>query len=148
MGFEYSNNHTHLEKFKGQWYLFHHTMNLQKNAGSDGGFRSLAVDKIEIDENAVSIKMSQATNKGPDAIANLNPDKLVSGTCMVTCSDIIYENEENPKEVAAKSKEDGTAGIPSGKNPTFGLLMADQKINRWQYTDILRAAVLNSFDRL
>ena len=32
MGFEYSNNHTHLEKFKGQWYLFHHTMNLQKNA--------------------------------------------------------------------------------------------------------------------
>lgn len=107
MGFEYSNNHTHLEKFKGQWYLFHHTMNLQKNAGSDGGFRSLAVDKIEIDENAVSIKMAQATNKGPDAIANLNPDKLVSGTCMVTSSDIIYENEENPKEIAVKSKEDG-----------------------------------------
>ena len=107
MGFEFSNNHTHLEKFQGQWYLFHHTMNLQKNAGSDGGFRSLAVDKIEIDENAVSIKMAQATNKGPDAIANLNPDKLVSGTCMVTCSDIIYENEENPKEIAVKSKEDG-----------------------------------------
>ena len=26
---------------------------------------------------------------------------------MVTCSDIIYENEENPKEIAVKSKKDG-----------------------------------------
>lgn len=30
-GFDYSNNHTHLHKYKGQWYIFHHTMSLRHN---------------------------------------------------------------------------------------------------------------------
>lgn len=139
MGYEYSNNHTHYEKYKGQWYLFYHTMNLQKIAGSNGGFRSMAVDKIEIDENNVSIKMTQATDKGPDSIANLNPQNSISGTCMVTCSEIIYEDEENPLEISIKSKEDGAwtylKNVEFSANETTLEIEAKGKGSVYFYTD-------------
>jgi len=63
-GMEYSNNHTHLHKFKGEYYLFYHTLMLQKMNGVDGGFRSIFADKIEVDENTLQIKMTYPTLAG------------------------------------------------------------------------------------
>ena len=118
MGFDYSNNHTHYEKYMGKWYLFYHTMDLQNKAGTNGGFRSIAVDKIEIDEENVVINMATATRKGPSAIKNLNPYETVPATTMVTSAEMWYENDENPLEIACQAVNDG--GWILVKNVDFG----------------------------
>ena len=59
-GMEYSNNHTHLHKFKGQYYLFYHNLMLQKKFDTSGGFRSIFAEKIEVDED--TLKISRCLN--------------------------------------------------------------------------------------
>lgn len=49
MGLTWGNNHTHFEKYKGQWYLFYHTQTLQEKAKIEGGFRSMCVDVLNFD---------------------------------------------------------------------------------------------------
>ena len=72
-GFDYSNNHTHLHKYKGEYYLFYHTLMLKRGMGITGSYRSLNVDKIEVDEETVTIEKIGGTKKGPDAIAPVSP---------------------------------------------------------------------------
>jgi len=72
-GLEYSNNHTHLHKYKGQYYLFYHTLVLQRRYGVGGGFRSLFVDKAEVNETTLVISEVMPTIKGPDQIKNFDP---------------------------------------------------------------------------
>ena len=71
MGF--SNNHTHLQKYKGDYYLFYHNMCLQEHKGTNGGFRSLCVNKLKVDEKNVKLEMGEATLKGVDQIKPVNP---------------------------------------------------------------------------
>ena len=63
-GFEYSNNHTHMHKFKGQWYMIYHTMALKKLMRIQGGYRSLCVNPIEVDEAAAAIAVTGGTQRG------------------------------------------------------------------------------------
>jgi hypothetical protein len=63
-GFDYSNNHTHLHKYKGQYYLFYHTLALQKENKVTGGFRSIFVDKANVDEDNHIINMVTPTFTG------------------------------------------------------------------------------------
>lgn len=108
MGFEYSNNHTHLHKFMGKWYLLYHTMVLQEKAGTHGGFRSMCVDEIEVDEEKVIIHEGTGTRKGVNAIKNLNPFEKVAGTTMFTSADVWYSDITDPQKIAATAKEDGS----------------------------------------
>jgi arabinoxylan arabinofuranohydrolase len=62
-GFDDSNNHTHLHKYKGEYYLFYHTLELQKNLGVTGGFRSIFVNKAEVNETTLEINEVQASIK-------------------------------------------------------------------------------------
>ena len=72
-GFDFCNNHTHLHKFNGKWYLFYHTLNLQRSFNTDGGFRNVCVDEIEVDEKNVHISMTAQTLKGVEQIKPLDP---------------------------------------------------------------------------
>ncbi|MDR1839430.1 MAG: family 43 glycosylhydrolase [Treponema sp.] len=63
-GFDNSNNHTHLHKYKGQYYLFYHTLALQKKNNVTGGFRSIAADKADVDEKNLIINMVTPTTTG------------------------------------------------------------------------------------
>lgn len=72
-GMEYSNNHTHLHKYKGDYYLFYHTLGLQEYKGTKGGFRSVCVEKVNVDEKNVRIDMGEATLKGVSQIKPVNP---------------------------------------------------------------------------
>ena len=59
------NNHTHLQKYKGDYYLFYHNMCLGATKGTNGGFRSLLRKQAtQVDEKNVKIEMGQATLKG------------------------------------------------------------------------------------
>lgn len=72
-GMEFSNNHTHLHKYKGNYYLFYHTLGLQEYKGTKGGFRSVCVEQVNVDEKNVRIDMGEATLKGVSQIKPVNP---------------------------------------------------------------------------
>lgn len=72
-GLEYSNNHTHLQKFGGKYYLFYHSLFPQKAQGIEGGFRSLCVNEANVDEENVSIERVEADKKGVSQIKKLDP---------------------------------------------------------------------------
>ena len=64
LGFDYSNNHTHMHKYKGKWYIIYHTLALKKAMGIAGGYRSLCVDEIAVDEDTVTITSAKGSRKG------------------------------------------------------------------------------------
>lgn len=107
MGLNYSNNHTHLQKFHDKWYLLYHTLTLQEKAPTSGGFRSMCVDEIQIDEKVPDIKETTGSRKGLAAIKNLNPFEKVAGTTMLTSADIWYSDIENPEKIAARAESNG-----------------------------------------
>lgn len=71
-GMPWGNNHTHFLKFKGDYYLFYHTLSLQNYRGAKAGYRSICVEKMQIDENTSEIRMEGATAKGPSQIKTLD----------------------------------------------------------------------------
>ena len=73
LGMEYSNNHTHLQKFGDKYYLFYHTLILQRERGITKGFRSLGVDLAQVDEEHAFIEPCEASPFGPDQIKKLDP---------------------------------------------------------------------------
>lgn len=95
-GLEYSNNHTHLQKYADKYYLFYHALFPQKALGTDGGFRSLCVNEIDIDEKTVEISKGTGTKKGVEQIKNADPYKVNQAETFFTASDISYvDSEEN-----------------------------------------------------
>lgn len=73
-GFTYTNNHTHLHKYRGKWYVLYHTEMLQDDMQmADGGFRSMMVEEIDVDEENVRISPADVTKQGVNQIQPLNP---------------------------------------------------------------------------
>ncbi len=95
-GLEYSNNHTHLQKYSDKYYLFYHALFPQKALGTEGGFRSLCVNEIFVDEEAVEISKGTGTKNGTEQIKNIDPYKVNQAETIFTASDILYTaSEEN-----------------------------------------------------
>lgn len=76
-GMDYGNNHTHLHKYQGRWYLFNHTQDIMRQHGTTGGFRCMTVDEIEVNEHPLDIKKATMTRKGVSQIKPLNPYQRV-----------------------------------------------------------------------
>ena len=93
-GLEYSNNHTHLHKYSDKYYLFYHALFPQKAFGLDGGFRSLCVNEISVNEEAVEIANGSGTKKGAEQIKNVDPYKVNQAETLFTASDISYVEAE------------------------------------------------------
>lgn len=95
-GLEYGNNHTHMQKYEGKYYLFYHALFPQKALGIEGGFRSLCVNEIDVNEDTVEIAKCVGTKRGADQIKNVDPYKVNQAETLFTASDISYaEAEEN-----------------------------------------------------
>lgn len=93
-GLEYGNNHTHMQKYEGKYYLFYHALFPQKALGVEGGFRSLCVNEIDVNEDTVEISKCVGTKKGADQIKNFDPYKVNQAETLFTASDISYANAE------------------------------------------------------
>lgn len=75
-GFLWGNNHTHLQEFKGKWYIFSHTRMLEQALGREKGYRSVMVDEIGIttdEDGNVIIEQKKISKKGPAQVEYLNP---------------------------------------------------------------------------
>lgn len=95
-GLEYSNNHTHLQKYADKYYFFYHALFPQKALGINGGFRSLCVNEVFVKEDTMEIAKCSGTKKGVEQIKNVDPYKVNQAETVFTASDISYaEAEEN-----------------------------------------------------
>ena len=98
-GFGYGNNHTHLQKFNGEYFLFYHSMVLeQKMKTGASGFRSIGVNKASVNEDKQTIGKVTMTNSGVSAIAKLNPYKLQQAETIATAGGVSYEHFSNIKK--------------------------------------------------
>jgi arabinoxylan arabinofuranohydrolase len=112
-GFGWGNNHTHLQKFQGNYYLFYHSMVLEQkmNTGASG-FRSIGVEKATVNENKQQISKVTMTNQGPSAIKKMNPYSLQQAETMSTSGGVNYEDFTNIEKVAYLN----TLGNDASKN--------------------------------
>jgi arabinoxylan arabinofuranohydrolase len=103
-----TNNHTHIFKFKGTYYIAYHAMYLQDYFGTKGGFRNAGIEAIQVDEgNDVTIPMLNATFKGPAQLNPLNPFVFQQAeTTAGTSGQIEFETVGNPGNMVAKGKAD------------------------------------------
>ena len=95
-GMGWGNNHTHLHKFKGSYYLFYHSTLLESamNTGASG-FRSIGVNKATVNESAQKIGKMTLTKTGVAAVDSLDPYVLQQAETMATCGGISYEDFSN-----------------------------------------------------
>jgi len=104
---DYSNNHTHLQKFNGKYYLFHHTMLKQSKMTTEGGFRSLGVMELPVDEEAVAFQKIKASPFGNVVQRKcVNPFEKTEGENAFTSAGAVYEYEGTLVK-AAKAEEEG-----------------------------------------
>ena len=95
-GFGWGNNHTHLQKFQGNYYLFYHSMVLEQNMNTGAsGFRSIGVEKVTVNESKQQINKVTMTNQGPAAIKKMDPYSLQQAETMSTSGGINYEDFSN-----------------------------------------------------
>ena len=107
-GFDYSNNHTHLHKYKGKWYLLYHSMSLRHNLGVKGGFRNVSIEEIPVDESTVTIEMIPATYEGVQQIETLNPFILQQMETTAGTKDVQFEAYGDTGNMVAYSDVTGS----------------------------------------
>ncbi len=102
-----TNNHTHIFKFKGKYYIAYHAMYLQDYFGTKGGFRNVGIEAIQVDEENVNFPMVNATFKGPSQLNPLNPFVLQQAeTTAGTSGQVQFEAVGDPGNMVAKGKAD------------------------------------------
>lgn len=110
-GWDFSNNHTHLQKYRGEYYLLYHGMPLQKYKGTEGGFRSLCVDRLEVDEKKPELFMGEATLQGVQQIKPLNPYVTQQAETTAATAGVDFEPTEQPGNMVATGRTDAPSAI-------------------------------------
>ena len=106
-GFLPSNNHTHLHKFQGEYYLLYHTLALEEHRNGKGGFRSVCIDKISVDEDNMTIHMGEATRAGVDQLKPFNPFAWVPAETVAATHNVRFVPTGRPGDTAAACHTDG-----------------------------------------
>lgn len=110
LGADWGNNHTHLHKFNGEYYLFYHGNVLEKTMKSKGamdsnasGYRSLCVNKLTVDESTQTLNKITMTKTGVTAIKNMNPYELQQAETMASSANVSYEDFKNIKSASSRN---------------------------------------------
>ena len=114
-----NNNHSHLQKFQGNYYYLYHNATLMEKMRAAGViddncgiFRSLCVNKATVNEGTASISRVSPDLTGVTAIKNLNPYELQEAETMATSGGIEYEDFVNVK----KNTKINTLGNEASEN--------------------------------
>lgn len=115
-GFDYSNNHTHMQKYNGKWYLFYHTLQLKRGMGITGSYRSMAVDEITVDENTATITKGGGTKKGNKTTNPTVPYTTNDAAELNNTADITYDFSEGKTPTVISN---GTGSWISNRSVAF-----------------------------
>lgn len=120
-GYPFSNNHSHLQKFNGSYYLLYQNVSLLENMGKlsrADGFRSIGIDLCEVDEKTATIKPASMTDSGVKQIANLDALAVNEAETAHTEAGVQYYDDKELGTIFAAGLSDGDwIGI---KNADFG----------------------------
>lgn len=101
------NNHSHLQKFKGNYYHIYHNhgsvlLDVMKKEGavdaSAGDYRSICVNKANVSESSATVSTVTLDLEGCDAIDTVNPYELQQAETFATCGGLEYEDFTNIKK--------------------------------------------------
>lgn len=139
-GLEYSNNHTHLQKYQGKYYLFYHSLFPQKSLGTDGGFRSLCVNEAAVDEETVTINEVSGNKTGVSQIKAVDPFAVNQAETAASCADIKYNTVENGNMSISAAAENVASwtfvkGVDFSDEPSVFAARVKGKGNIKVYTD-------------
>ncbi|MCQ2203326.1 MAG: glycoside hydrolase family 43 protein [Bacteroidales bacterium] len=101
-GMDWGNNHTHLHKYAGRWYLFNHSQDIMRHHGTTGGFRCMTVDEIEVDEKNLDIKKVYMTRKGVSQIKCLDPFRRVEAETVCATNNANFVPMGDPGNMIAR----------------------------------------------
>jgi hypothetical protein len=114
LGMEHSNNHTHLHKYKGVWYMMYHTVYFQYTIGVTGGYRSICIDPIDVDEDAVKISRGKMTHEGVAQLSPIDAAKFQPATQASATHNLKYEATEDPGMMVVHANTPGQGFRVSG----------------------------------
>lgn len=137
-GFDYSNNHTHLQKYKDNYYILYHTLSLKSSMGITAGCRSLCVDQINVDEENVVIEKIGGTKKGVKAVSTVDP-YLSNPTAINNTAEISFDTSDNNNPAVVS---DNSGSWVSVKRVGFGGAETDEPI------DLPAPSVLTNIDTI
>ena len=99
-----NNNHSHLQKFQGNYYYIYHGAPLMESWQKAGLidsktsiFRSICVNKATVNEETQKISTVTPNLSGVTAIKNLNPFELQEAETMANSGGVMYEDYKNVK---------------------------------------------------
>ena len=132
------NNHSHLQKFKGEYYHLYHNhgsilLDAMKNAGladaSAGDYRSICINKATVDESTATVSPVTLNTTGPSYVGDLNPYELQQAETMGNSGGINYENFTNIEKNTAVStlNNDASRNLQIKMNP--GAWIQQRRIN-------------------
>lgn len=104
-GFDYSNNHTHLHKYNGNYYIFYHNMLLKNGMGISGAYRSLGVDMINVDEETLTIEAMGGTKDGTESVNNVDPFASNLAAELNNTAEITFDTSNMAEPVVVSDKE-------------------------------------------
>ena len=95
-GYPFSNNHTHLQEFKGNYYIFYQNVLLLRNMNVQGagGYRSVGVDELDVDEQNVTFPKATMTDRGASQIELLDPFEAVQGETSNVSAGVTYTTSD------------------------------------------------------
>ena len=124
-GYPDSNNHTHLQEFDGQWYLFYHTLQREAGTGGSGGYRSLCVTPMQVHPAFAEYEKAAAADAGAPQKAPLNPFIRHSAAELSNSAGISYVSDSSGAVTGVRAEQNGAwicvrgADFGSGGNYLF-----------------------------
>lgn len=132
------NNHSHLQKFKGEYYHIYHDhgsvlLDAMKKAGtvdaSAGDYRSICINKATVDESTATVNLVTLNTTGPSYVGDLNPYILQQAETMGNSGGIDYVNFTNVEKNTSISNlgNDASRNLQIKMNP--GSWIQQRRIN-------------------
>ena len=131
-----NNNHSHLQKFQGEYYHIYHAAPLMqkwREAGvidNDCGiFRSICVNKASVNESTQNISQVTPNIEGVTAIKNLNPYQWQEAETMASCGGVEYEDFTNITKNTRISRLGNDASANMQVNMKGGAWISQRKVD-------------------
>jgi arabinoxylan arabinofuranohydrolase len=131
-----NNNHSHLQKFQGEYYHIYHAAPLMqkwREAGvidNDCGiFRSICVNKVSVNESTQNISQVTPNIEGVTAIKNLNPFQWQEAETMASCGGVEYEDFTNITKNTRISRLGNDASANLQVNMKGGAWISQRKVD-------------------
>lgn len=111
-GYNYGNNHTHIQKYKDNYYLLYHTQMLQEQMGVKGGYRSISIDKIDVVESTGAIRQCTPTNQGIRvALQPLDPFVLQQAETTCATKNVTFKMDQQKRGNTYYAGTEGQTGM-------------------------------------